>query len=138
MATFGKASLDKLKTVHPDLQKICIEAIKHYDFQVIYGQRTAAEQFELYKQGRKLVNGVWTKVGPTVTNLDGITKKSNHNYSPSKAVDLAPYPIDWNNIQRFKDLAKVMKAAADKLGIKMVWGGDWKKFIDYPHYELPK
>ena len=136
MPKFSKQSLDKLSTCHEDLQKVMHEAIKHIDFTVLYGYRTPEEQFELYKKGRKLVDGKWVKVGTTVTNLDGKAKKSNHNYNPSRAVDVAPYPIDWNDIQRFKDLAIVIKEAAKTVGVDIVWGGDWKSFKDYPHYEV--
>jgi peptidoglycan L-alanyl-D-glutamate endopeptidase CwlK len=136
MPKFGDKSLAMLATCHPDIQKVMNEAIKHMDFTVLYGTRTAAEQFELYKVGRSLVNGVWTVTGKTVTNLDGINKKSNHNYSPSKAIDIAPFPINWNDISGFKKLAQVVKAAMVTVGVDLQWGGDWKKFIDYPHYEL--
>ena len=137
MATFGKSSKDKLATAHPDLQKVMNEAIKHFDFQVLYGTRTVEEQFELYKQGRTLKGGVWVKTGATVTNLDGKIKKSNHNYSPSRAVDIVPFPIDWNDLKRFKEMADVVKKAAITVGVKnLVYGGDWKTFKDWPHFEL--
>jgi hypothetical protein len=29
-----------------------------------------------------------------------------------------------------------MKAHADKLGIPIVWGGDWVTIVDMPHYEM--
>jgi peptidoglycan L-alanyl-D-glutamate endopeptidase CwlK len=136
MATFSKKSLKLLETCHPDIQKVMHEAIKHTDFSVLYGTRTASEQFELYKVGRKFISGKWVIAGKTVTNLDGNIKKSNHNYSPSKAIDIAPYPIDWSDIQRFKDLAVVIKQACKTVGIELQWGGDWKSFIDYPHWEV--
>lgn len=136
MPSFGQKSKDRLKTCHPDLQKVMEEAIKEYDFTVIYGQRSVEEQFELYKKGREFKDGQWVKVGATVTNLDGKTKKSMHNHSPSLAVDIAPYPIDWNDLKRFKEMADVVKKAAEKLGVKIAWGGDWKSFKDYPHVEL--
>ena len=136
MPSFGQKSKDKLKTCHPDLQRVMEEAIKEYDFTVIYGQRSVEEQFELYKKGREYKDGQWVKVGATVTNLDGKTKKSMHNYSPSLAVDIAPYPIDWNDLKRFKEMADVVKKTAEKLGVKIAWGGDWKSFKDYPHVEL--
>jgi len=89
-------------------------------------------------------DGTWKKVGSVVTNIDGKSKKSKHNYLPSLAVDVAPYPIDWNNIQRFKDMAKSYIESAKEEGIKIVWGADWDmdgdikehKLIDYPHFEL--
>ena len=139
MPSFGQKSKDKLATAHPKLQLIMNEAIKVTDFTVLYGNRSVEEQFELFKKGRELQSdGTWKKVGSTVTNLDGKTKKSNHNYSPSHAVDIAPYPIDWNDIGRFKALAEVVKKCAKNLNIKIVYGGDWVSFKDYPHFELDK
>ena len=136
MPKFGKQSLDRLATCHPDLQKVMNEAIKHFDFTILYGYRTPNEQFELYKKGRTFQGGKWVKTGTTVTNLDGKTKLSNHNYSPSTAIDIAPYPIDWNDTDRFEALAEVVKKAAKTVGVSIQWGGDWVTPIDMPHYEL--
>lgn len=63
---------------------------------------------------------------------------------PSNAVDIAPYPIDWNDRERFTYLAGHVKMAAHMLGIKVTWGGDWNNnnevkdnnFDDLPHFEL--
>lgn len=138
MATFGAKSLAKLKTCHPDIQKVMLEAIKEVDFTVIFGTRMPDEQFELFKQGREFKDGKWVKVGATVTNLDGKTKKSEHNYSPSRAIDIAPYPIDWDNIKRFLDLSKIVLRIAKEQGVDLEWGGSWKSFPDYPHFQLGK
>lgn len=129
MPKFSKRSADRLATCDASIQRVMNEAIKHFDFTVLYGHRTVAEQQELYAQGR-------TKPGKKVTNLDGVNKKSKHNYSPSKAVDIAPYPIDWNNIARFEEMATVVKAAAKAIGVEITWGGDWKSMKDYPHFEI--
>ncbi len=137
MPKFGKQSLDRLATCDERIKKVMNEAIKHYDFTVLYGYRTPAEQFELFRQGRSLVAGVWKVTEPkkVVTQLDGKTKKSNHNSNPSKAIDIAPYPIDWNNINRFLDMAKVVKEAAKTVGVEITYGGDWK-MRDYPHFQV--
>ena len=136
MAVFGKKSKERLATCDERIQKVLNLAIQYLDFTVICGARTPDEQFELFKQGRELKYGKWVKVGATVTNIDGKTKKSMHNYSPSKAVDIAPYPIDWNDIERFKQLAVVIKRCADSCGVTIEWGGDWVSFKDYPHFQL--
>lgn len=144
MAVFGKKSKERLATCDERIQKVLNEAIKLYDFTIICGARTPDEQFELFKQGREFKDGKWIKVGATVTNIDGKSKKSMHNYSPSLAVDIAPYPIDWSNLQRFKDLSKVVLKCAKDLGIELTWGADWDmdgdieehKFKDFPHYEI--
>ena len=137
MPKFGKRSLDRLNTCHPDIIKVMNEVIKRIDITILYGHRTREEQFELYRQGRELVGGVWkvTDKSKVVTNLDGKLKISEHNYKPSRAIDIAPYPIDWKDINRFKEVAKIVKEEADKLGIKITWGGDWK-MRDYPHFQI--
>lgn len=136
MANFGSKSKERLMTCESDIQRVLELAIQKYDFVVLCGVRTPQEQFELFKQGRKLVNGKWEKIGSTVTNIDGKTTKSMHNYIPSKAVDIAPYPIDWNNLDRFKDMAKVVLACAKELGVSLEWGGNWVSFKDFPHFQL--
>jgi peptidoglycan L-alanyl-D-glutamate endopeptidase CwlK len=136
MPKFSAKSLKMLATCHPDIQKVMHEAIKHIDFTIIYGERSVAEQFKLFKIGRKLVKGQWVVVGKVVTNMDGTIKRGKHNFSPSKAIDIGPYPLDWNDIQAFKDLAVVIKKAMVTVGVQLQWGGDWKNFIDFPHYEL--
>jgi hypothetical protein len=70
--------------------------------------------------------------------------QSKHNSDPSRAVDVAPYPIDWNNMHRFYLLAGFMFQAASQLDIKLRWGMDWdmdwihtdQTFFDAPHFEL--
>lgn len=142
MPTLSQLSRQRLNTCHADLQTVMNEVIKTYDFTVIYGYRSPEEQHNLYTQGRKLVGTKWVKVGSTVTDKDGYIKKSNHNYSPSRAVDVAPFPINWKNIAEFKKLAKIVLATADtlykegKITHKIKWGGNWLSFKDYPHFEI--
>lgn len=119
MPSFSNKSLQRLNTCDIRLVHLCNEVIKDYDFVVLCGYRNEEEQNKAFK--------------------DGFSKlkypDSNHNTYLSKAVDLAPYPIDWKDIERFKELgARMKKAAADK-NIKIRWGGDWK-MRDYPHFEL--
>ena len=59
-----------------------------------------------------------------------------HNKKPSLAVDVVPYPVDWSDIERFIRFGWFVKGLAIGLGIKIRWGGDWKRFKDYPHFEL--
>ena len=33
-------------------------------------------------------------------------------------------------------VAGAMKVAAEELKVAIEWGGDWKTFVDGPHYEL--
>ena len=135
MPKFSRRSKDNLETADQKLQDLFNEVIKEYDCTIISGHRSPEEQFELYKKGRTLVDGKWTKTGKTVTNLDGYTKKSKHNHFPSKAVDVVPYPVDWNNLKRFEEMGRVVKAKAAEMGISIEWGGDWA-MRDYPHFQV--
>jgi len=116
MPEFSKRSLDKLNGVDGRLKLICNEAIKEIDFSVIDGLRDLETQKKYFESGKSK------------------TMKSKH--LEGLAVDLAPYPLDWNNINSFVELSKVIKKIAIKNNIAIVWGGDWKTFKDYPHYEI--
>lgn len=144
MAKFGKASLAKLATCDVKLQQIMENVLERIDISVQYGHRTVQEQQKLFSQGRSFVNGRWIKTGKTVTDMDGVVKKSMHNYYPSKAIDITPYPLDWKDINAFIKVKDIVFEEANKLGIKLTWGADWDgdgniaehKLQDYPHYEL--
>ena len=120
MPGFGKRSRLKLDTCHPDLQEILREAIRIYDFSILCGSRNEEEQNELFDTGRSKVK----------------YPHSKHNSDPSRAVDIAPYPIDWNDKERFHELAGIIKAVAYDKGVELKWGGDFKNFFDGPHFEL--
>lgn len=132
MAKLGKTSEERLYGCHPDLQRLVREVVARlpypYDLTVVAGHRGEKEQNAAYATGRS------TKQWPD----------SKHNTLPSRAVDLAPYPIDWNDVKRFAFLAGFVKAVAVDLGICIRWGGDWdsdsrttdQKFQDLPHFEL--
>jgi len=130
MPYFSQRSLDRLSTCHSDLQDLFKEVVKYYDCTILEGHRTTERQQELFEQGR-------TTPGKIVTYCDGITSKSRHQSTPSIAVDVAPYPIDWNNRERFFELAGFVQAFALGMNIKVQWGGHWKgKKQDLPHWEL--
>lgn len=122
MPKFSKSSEEKLSTCHYMWQVICREAIRIIDFKVIKGYRGETEQNDAY-------NSI-----PQRSKLP--FPLSKHNKMPSLAVDLAPWPIDWKNIYRFYELAGVIKTIAFQHGCKITWGGDWKTFKDYPHFQL--
>jgi peptidoglycan L-alanyl-D-glutamate endopeptidase CwlK len=53
-------------------------------------------------------------------------------------VDLGPVPLDWQDLAAFRRMADAMKRAAAAEGVPIVWGGDWKGFVDGPHFELTR
>ena len=112
--------MQKLSTCDNRLQVLFYEVIKEFDCTILCGHRGEAEQNAAYASGNSKLK----------------YPKSKHNSLPSMAVDVAPYPIDWLDLKRFKELSEVVKKKAAELNIGIVWGGDWKKFPDAPHYEL--
>ena len=133
----GAASRVRLIGVHPDLVKVVNRAIElsTQNFLVLEGVRTPARQAELYAQGR-------TKPGKVVT----WTLKSNHFKQATgygHAVDLCPYPVDWNTASKFDAIYRAMMSAAKELGVSIRSGMDWDrdgvlreaKESDSPHFE---
>ena len=131
MPRFSAKSKEHLATAQPALQHLFNEVIKEFDLLILCGHRPVAEQQRLYAQGR-------TAPGKKVTNVDGVRIKGRHNYKPALAIDAAPYPLDWADTARFQEMGEVVKRVAKRLGIEISWGGDWKRFKDLPHFELPK
>jgi len=130
MAEFGKRSRQILEHVHPDIVRVLTEAIKTFDFTVTAGRRTYEEQKALYDKGR-------TTAGPIVTWCDGLNDRSRHQSDPGEAVDLAPWPIDWNDDARFIKLGEHVLDCAERLGVRLEWGGHWRgRKRDLPHFEL--
>jgi peptidoglycan L-alanyl-D-glutamate endopeptidase CwlK len=126
--SFGYRSKIALSTAHPLLIRLFNEVIKIYDCSVLYGHRTEKEQAEMVRLGFSRL----------------VFPNSEHNKVPSLAVDVVPYPIDWNDKNRFFFLSGIVKGIASQLSIKIRWGGDWdsdndfkdQTWIDLPHYEL--
>ena len=127
MPSFSRVSLARLATCDSRLQSVCHAAIERIDFTVLCGFRNERDQNDAFERGFSKVK--WPN--------------GRHNKMPSQAVDLAPYPINWSDIDRFKALAMVMLDEAKALGVKLRWGGDFNrnglsddKFGDMPHFEI--
>jgi len=128
MAKFGSKSREKLSTCDERLQKVFNEVIKHVDCSVLEGHRDERRQDKLYEEGK-------TKVRYPM---------GRHNSNPSRAADVVPYPIDWNDRERFHLFAGFVLGMARRMDINLRWGGDWNmnfevddnKFDDFPHFEL--
>ena len=80
----------------------------------------------------------------------GATKVKYSKHMEGKAVDLAPYPIDWNARDDFHYLGGFVLGIAASKGINVRWGGDWSdsslsqgrrttkdnNFDDLVHFEI--
>ncbi len=121
MFRLGPRSLARLKGVHPDLVKVIERAIRlsAVDFTVLEGARDPMRQ-------RKLVEA-------------GASQTLNSRHLTGHAVDLGAWVDDevrWDWPLYYR-IAAAMKTAAAELQIPIEWGGDWKRFKDGPHFQLP-
>jgi peptidoglycan L-alanyl-D-glutamate endopeptidase CwlK len=129
MAEFGEQSRSRLYTLHPELQAVLNVMIKKFDFKIISGHRGEEEQNALFNARPQRSKKKWPE--------------SKHNTEPSDGVDIAPFPIDWTDSRRFCYLAGRVMETADRLGIRLRWGGDWDmdteikdhRFSDLGHFE---
>lgn len=137
MPHFSQASKDNLDTCHEHLQRLFRRIIKTFDCTIVCGHRPPSEQKLLYEIGR-------TRPGSIVTYKDGVERLSKHNHHPSLAVDVVPYPIDWNDTDRMYYFAGHVMCMAYLMGLPIRWGGDWnrntetedERFVDLPHFEV--
>jgi len=128
MPRFGKKSKERLKGVDTKLVNVLNELIKIMDCTIIEGVRSEEKQQEYFKKGK--------------SKIDGITKKGMHQLG--KAIDLAPYPIDWNDRDRFHYMGGMIRGIAKQLNVNVRWGGDWdsdgqtkdNSFDDLVHVEV--
>lgn len=117
----SQKSLDRLSGVHPDLVACVKTAIKmsEIDFAVLEGVRSMARQSQLVAAGA--------------------SQTMNSRHLTGHAVDLGAMvsgTVRWDWPLYYK-VADAMKKAAAELKVPIEWGGDWKKFKDGPHFQLP-
>lgn len=113
-------SLKNLQGVNPDMVAIVHRAaeLSSVYFVVTEGLRTVKRQAELVAKGA--------------------SRTMNSKHLTGRAVDVAAFPngkLSWE-FKYYKSISEAFKQAAQELGIKIRWGGDWKSFVDSPHFEL--
>jgi D-alanyl-D-alanine carboxypeptidase/Putative peptidoglycan binding domain len=141
----------KLASVYPALRERVRQlaqrlAARQMSFLITDGLRTVAEQDQLYRKGRKLVNGTWMPIDPVnrigiVTNSPG--GFSNHNYG--LAID--SYPVISGRVyteiprkasvefrKRFTAIQTAIGEEGEAAGL--FWGGRWTNPYDPPHLQL--
>ena len=111
-----------LEGVHPDLVRVVERAIliTPADFVVTEGLRSKERQAELHAKG--------------------LSKTMDSRHLTGHAVDIAVLvggQVSWD-FPRYRVVADAFKAAAAQLGVPIVWGGDWVRFRDGPHFELSR
>ncbi len=119
---FSKRSRDRLKGVRADLVRVAELAIQKtpLDFMVTEGLRDPKRQ-------AKLVSA-------------GASRTLNSRHLTGHAIDIAvlvdgEVRWDWPLYPR---VAQAFKDAAAELKVPIVWGGDWPRLRDGPHFELDR
>ena len=119
---FSARSRRALEGVHPDLVAVAEAALalSPVDFMVTEGLRSPARQAALVKAGA--------------------SRTLNSRHLTGHAVDVAAVidglvRWDWPLYPR---IAAAFKAAALELRTPIVWGGDWPRLRDGPHFELDR
>lgn len=137
MYYYSDKSLEKLMSVHPDLQILFNEVIKYFDNTIICGTRNKEEQEKAFNEGYS------KKHFPN----------SLHNSLPSLGIDVQPYPFVGTEKQKrdqlislgfyTKGIAKMLKEIG-RMQFDIRWGGDWnnnnnitdEKWEDLYHFEI--
>tara|TARA_R110000787_G_scaffold154963_1_gene268661 strand:+ start:1204 stop:1593 length:390 start_codon:yes stop_codon:yes gene_type:complete len=86
------------------------------------GLRTTEDQAKLFEDG--------------VSKADGVNNKSYHQ--TGKALDVYAYvdgKASWDKLH-LATIAAAMLQASSQLGYELKWGGLWKSWQDYPHFEI--
>lgn len=118
----------RLQGVHPDLAAVITKARESSQFVVLEGLRTKERQAQLLAKGASTtmnsrhITGHAVDIAPWVDDGDGVPENGEIRW-------------DW---PLYHPMAAVVKKAAADLGVKIVWGGDWKSFKDGPHFELDR
>tara|TARA_Y100000310_G_C20542092_1_gene743791 strand:- start:137 stop:529 length:393 start_codon:yes stop_codon:yes gene_type:complete len=128
MPRYSNKSKERLASCDERLQDVFNEVINYVDCSILEGHRSKERQNKLYDENR-------TKVK---------YPNGRHNSSPSKAVDVTPYPVDWEDRERQTLFAGFVLGLARNMGIRLRWGGDWdmdfqvmdNRFDDFPHFEV--
>lgn len=120
---WGKSSKARLDSCDKRLQLLCNELLKScgFDLTITCGYRNEEDQNWAYVNGRSKA-----RFG-----------QSKHNSQPSKAVDICPYPINWDDkdIRWWKMIATAYEVAR-KNGITIRSGAFFSGLADLPHIEL--
>lgn len=122
----SKSGEDRLKQCCPEIQSVIKEVLYYRDITILCCYRSKEDQEKMFMQGTSKAHA----------------GQSAHNYLPSLAIDVIPYPIpmkdgEWDsNASDWKDLSDLIFDIAKTKGVDLTWGGNWKKLVDKPHYEI--
>ena len=120
---FGSKSLERLSQCDIRLRTLCMRMLDRSDFDmtVTCGHRGKEEQEKAFNEGKSKAH----------------FGQSKHNALPSRAVDICPYPINWDtNDPRWCKMVALAYDTAREMNIKIRCGAFFTGLADWPHIEL--
>lgn len=147
----SKRSLSRLAGVDDKLVAVVKRAIEisDVDFMVLEGVRSKEQCMINYGKGRTAAQvqakGIPARyANPSAAKVTWLNDPFASKHVSGKAVDLVPYPVDWNDLKKFDLIAQAMLQAAKELGVPVRWGADWdndgkpreRGESDSPHFEI--
>jgi peptidoglycan L-alanyl-D-glutamate endopeptidase CwlK len=127
MFKLGKNSINNMAGIDGRLIDIADVAItlSNIDFGIpsTGGLRSEADQAKLFADG--------------VSKADGTINSRSYHQS-GKALDVYAYvdgKASWDKLHLALIAAAMLQASA-QLGYELKWGGLWKSWQDYPHFEI--
>jgi len=120
MALYGAS---RLAGVHADLARLVYDVGTARDVQVVVGARSLEDEKNAIATGHSQLHDPANSLHVVIPGTRPL----------SLAVDIAPWPVNWQDIPGFKALAAFVFQRADALEIGIRWGGTWG---DYDHFEL--
>lgn len=130
MIQFDEITINRIKLLHPNIREQVKKYYLEINKQLPVGVRLRfTHTYRSFEEQDKLFNQ-----RPKVTNAKG--GQSLHNYG--LAFDIVILKQDKKgNWQASWDVDEYwLKVAAYFKRKGFTWGGDWKNFKDYPHFEL--
>lgn len=125
----------KLSDLHPDVRPLAEKFLDAADDEgievlVTCTYRSGIEQAELYAQGRTAKGKIVTNAKPG-QSLHNVMLNGN---PASRAFDVVPMVNGKPMWEADHPYWQKLGAIGRSLGLE--WAGDWKRFREYPHFQL--
>ena len=135
MRQWSKRSIDNMKGLHPDLILVLNRALhtSPHMFVVTEGLRTLERQKEL-----KRIGATKTLKSRHLKQADGYGHAFDfYAYVDTNSDGKIAFE-EMSNVRLMLGIADAIKKAAADEKVSITYGGDWRKFKDYPHFELSR
>ena len=135
MRQWSKRSIDNMQSLHPDLIRVLNRALQTSPtmFVVTEGLRTLGRQKELVRIGASK-----TLKSRHLKQADGYGHAFDfYAYVDTNSDGKIAFE-EMSNVRLMLGIADAIKKAAVDEKVSITYGGDWRKFKDYPHFELDR